>query len=76
MDNNVLQHLHDERWLSGLCSVFPNTAGVLFTEDVLNCAPDRFTARIVELMKVLKDLNAGKYERTMVSQQEKGTHES
>ncbi|XP_035769936.1 ATP-binding cassette sub-family D member 3a [Neolamprologus brichardi] len=30
-----------------------------------------FTARIVELMKVLKDLNAGKYERTMVSQQEK-----
>ncbi|XP_069050204.1 ATP-binding cassette sub-family D member 3 isoform X2 [Lepisosteus oculatus] len=27
-----------------------------------------FTARITELMKVLKDLNSGKYERTMVSQ--------
>lgn len=32
-----------------------------------------FTARITELMKVLKELNAGKYERTMVSQQEKGS---
>ncbi|XP_007468174.1 PREDICTED: ATP-binding cassette sub-family D member 3 isoform X3 [Lipotes vexillifer] len=31
-----------------------------------------FTARITELMQVLKDLNQGKYERTMVSQQEKG----
>uniref|UniRef100_A0A2K6UZT9 ATP binding cassette subfamily D member 3 n=1 Tax=Saimiri boliviensis boliviensis TaxID=39432 RepID=A0A2K6UZT9_SAIBB len=31
-----------------------------------------FTARITELMQVLKDLNHGKYERTMVSQQEKG----
>uniref|UniRef100_A0A8C5HY59 ATP-binding cassette sub-family D member 3 n=1 Tax=Gouania willdenowi TaxID=441366 RepID=A0A8C5HY59_GOUWI len=31
-----------------------------------------FTARITELIKVLKELNAGKYERTMVSQQEKG----
>ncbi|XP_070709058.1 ATP-binding cassette sub-family D member 3a isoform X2 [Pempheris klunzingeri] len=30
-----------------------------------------FTARITELMKVLNDLNTGKYERTMVSQQEK-----
>ncbi|KAM8731437.1 ATP-binding cassette sub-family D member 3a isoform 1-T1 [Acanthopagrus schlegelii] len=30
-----------------------------------------FTARITELMKVLKELNAGKYERTMVSQPEK-----
>ncbi|KAM7370252.1 hypothetical protein PAMP_011521 [Pampus punctatissimus] len=30
-----------------------------------------FTARITELMKVLKDLNSGRYERTMVSQQEK-----
>uniref|UniRef100_UPI0037E704A9 ATP-binding cassette sub-family D member 3a isoform X1 n=1 Tax=Semicossyphus pulcher TaxID=241346 RepID=UPI0037E704A9 len=30
-----------------------------------------FTARITELMKVLKELNSGKYERTMVSQQEK-----
>lgn len=30
-----------------------------------------FTARITELMKVLKELNAGRYERTMVSQQEK-----
>ncbi|XP_037612409.1 ATP-binding cassette sub-family D member 3a isoform X2 [Sebastes umbrosus] len=30
-----------------------------------------FTSRITELMKVLKELNAGKYERTMVSQQEK-----
>ncbi|KAM4606048.1 ATP-binding cassette sub-family D member 3a isoform 1-T2 [Polymixia lowei] len=30
-----------------------------------------FTARITELMKVLKELNAGKYERTMVSQHEK-----
>uniref|UniRef100_A0A8C5QR30 ATP-binding cassette sub-family D member 3 n=1 Tax=Leptobrachium leishanense TaxID=445787 RepID=A0A8C5QR30_9ANUR len=28
-----------------------------------------FTARITELMQVLKDLNRGKYERTMVSQQ-------
>lgn len=35
----------------------------------------RFTARITELMKVLKELNAGKYERTMVSQQDKGTVE-
>lgn len=32
-----------------------------------------FTARITELMQVLKDLNHGKYERTMVSQQDKGT---
>uniref|UniRef100_I3M4G2 ATP binding cassette subfamily D member 3 n=1 Tax=Ictidomys tridecemlineatus TaxID=43179 RepID=I3M4G2_ICTTR len=32
-----------------------------------------FTARITELMQVLKDLNHGKYERTMVLQQEKGT---
>nr|XP_033772832.1 ATP-binding cassette sub-family D member 3 isoform X2 [Geotrypetes seraphini] len=30
-----------------------------------------FTARITELMQVLKDLNSGKYERTMVSQQDK-----
>ncbi|PIO37334.1 hypothetical protein AB205_0148900 [Aquarana catesbeiana] len=30
-----------------------------------------FTARITELMQVLKDLNQGKYERTMVSQQDK-----
>uniref|UniRef100_A0A7N5ZVV6 ABC transporter domain-containing protein n=1 Tax=Anabas testudineus TaxID=64144 RepID=A0A7N5ZVV6_ANATE len=35
-----------------------------------------FTARITELMKVLKDLNEGKYERTMVSQQEKDTAEN
>lgn len=34
-----------------------------------------FTARITELMQVLKDLNHGKYERTMVSQQEKGNCE-
>uniref|UniRef100_A0A8D0AL38 ATP-binding cassette, sub-family D (ALD), member 3a n=1 Tax=Sander lucioperca TaxID=283035 RepID=A0A8D0AL38_SANLU len=33
-----------------------------------------FTSRITELMKVLKELNAGKYERTMVSQ-EKGSAE-
>lgn len=32
----------------------------------------RFTARITELMKVLKELNAGRYERTMVTQQDKG----
>ncbi|KAL6488671.1 hypothetical protein MHYP_G00024120 [Metynnis hypsauchen] len=32
-----------------------------------------FTARITELMKVLKELNSGKYERTMVSQSEKET---
>ncbi|KAM3593540.1 uncharacterized protein V6R79_014976 [Siganus canaliculatus] len=32
-----------------------------------------FTARITELTKVLKELNAGRYERTMVSQQEKDT---
>ncbi|XP_041126923.1 ATP-binding cassette sub-family D member 3 [Polyodon spathula] len=31
-----------------------------------------FTTRITELMEVLKELNSGKYERTMVSQQEKG----
>ncbi|KAF3836470.1 hypothetical protein F7725_029028 [Dissostichus mawsoni] len=31
-----------------------------------------FTSRITELMKVLKDLNSGKYVRTMVSQNEKG----
>ncbi|XP_018414724.1 PREDICTED: ATP-binding cassette sub-family D member 3 isoform X1 [Nanorana parkeri] len=30
-----------------------------------------FTARITELMQVLKELNEGKYERTMVSQQDK-----
>ncbi|KAG9329168.1 hypothetical protein JZ751_007380 [Albula glossodonta] len=34
-----------------------------------------FTARITELTKVLKELNSGKYERTMVSQ-EKGTEAS
>ncbi|XP_069497312.1 ATP-binding cassette sub-family D member 3 isoform X2 [Ambystoma mexicanum] len=32
-----------------------------------------FTARITELTQVLKDLNRGKYERTMVSQQDKET---
>lgn len=37
-----------------------------------NCS---FTARITELMQVLKDLNQGKYERTMVSQQERGKYE-
>ncbi|KAM8930906.1 ATP-binding cassette sub-family D member 3 isoform 2-T2 [Pelodytes ibericus] len=31
-----------------------------------------FTARITELMQVLKDLNQGKYERTMISQQNGG----
>nr|KAF6503631.1 ATP binding cassette subfamily D member 3 [Rousettus aegyptiacus] len=31
-----------------------------------------FTVRISELMQVLQDINHGKYERTMVSQQEKG----
>ncbi|MGH0132668.1 UNVERIFIED_CONTAM: hypothetical protein FKN15_050034 [Acipenser sinensis] len=31
-----------------------------------------FTTRITELMEVLKELNSGKYERTMVSQQDKG----
>uniref|UniRef100_A0A8C0HIG6 ATP binding cassette subfamily D member 3 n=1 Tax=Chelonoidis abingdonii TaxID=106734 RepID=A0A8C0HIG6_CHEAB len=31
-----------------------------------------FTARITELMQVLKDLNRGRYQRTMVSQHEKG----
>ncbi|XP_069007306.1 ATP-binding cassette sub-family D member 3a isoform X1 [Embiotoca jacksoni] len=30
-----------------------------------------FTARITELMKVLKELNSGRYERTMVTHQEK-----
>ncbi|XP_050954567.1 ATP-binding cassette sub-family D member 3a isoform X3 [Labeo rohita] len=34
-----------------------------------------FTARITELMKVLKELNSGKYERTMVSQSEKDASE-
>uniref|UniRef100_A0A8B9JP04 ATP-binding cassette, sub-family D (ALD), member 3a n=1 Tax=Astyanax mexicanus TaxID=7994 RepID=A0A8B9JP04_ASTMX len=34
---------------------------------------NRFTTRITELMKVLKDLNSGKYERTMVSLSEKET---
>ncbi|XP_070842440.1 ATP-binding cassette sub-family D member 3-like isoform X2 [Chaetodon trifascialis] len=33
-----------------------------------------FTARITELMKVLKELNSGKYERTMVSHQEKESY--
>lgn len=37
---------------------------------VVSC--NRFTARITELMKVLKELNTGKYERTMVTQQDKG----
>ncbi|XP_060686557.1 ATP-binding cassette sub-family D member 3a isoform X1 [Hemiscyllium ocellatum] len=32
-----------------------------------------FTARITELMQVLKELNSGKYERTMVSHQDKGS---
>ncbi|XP_036376897.1 ATP-binding cassette sub-family D member 3a [Megalops cyprinoides] len=32
-----------------------------------------FTARITELMKVLKELNVGKYERTMVTQQDRET---
>ncbi|XP_038649809.1 ATP-binding cassette sub-family D member 3a [Scyliorhinus canicula] len=32
-----------------------------------------FTARITELMQVLKELNSGKYERTMVSQQDRGS---
>ncbi|XP_061095727.1 ATP-binding cassette sub-family D member 3a isoform X2 [Conger conger] len=35
-----------------------------------------FTARITELMKVLKELNSGKYERTMVSQQDGGQMDS
>ncbi|XP_051738213.1 ATP-binding cassette sub-family D member 3a isoform X1 [Ctenopharyngodon idella] len=34
-----------------------------------------FTARITELMRVLKELNSGQYERTMVSQSEKDTSE-
>uniref|UniRef100_A0A672Q218 ATP-binding cassette sub-family D member 3-like n=1 Tax=Sinocyclocheilus grahami TaxID=75366 RepID=A0A672Q218_SINGR len=34
-----------------------------------------FTARITELMKVLKELNSGKYERTMVSHSEKDASE-
>ncbi|KAM9839146.1 ATP-binding cassette sub-family D member 3a isoform 2-T2 [Aulostomus maculatus] len=34
-----------------------------------------FTARITELMKVLKELNSGRYERTMVSQQDKESAE-
>ncbi|KAM4720613.1 ATP-binding cassette sub-family D member 3 [Rhinophrynus dorsalis] len=33
-----------------------------------------FTARITELMQVLKDLNKGKYERTMVSQDKESEH--
>lgn len=41
----------------------------------LSFFPRRFTARITELMKVLKELNSGKYERTMVTQQDKGTDE-
>ncbi|XP_033965112.1 ATP-binding cassette sub-family D member 3-like isoform X1 [Pseudochaenichthys georgianus] len=35
-----------------------------------------FTSRITELMKVLKDLNSGKYVRTMVSQNEKDSDAS
>ncbi|KAG1933864.1 Peroxisomal Membrane Protein related [Pimephales promelas] len=31
-----------------------------------------FTARITEIQDVLKDLNSGKYERTMITQQSKG----
>ncbi|XP_073686693.1 ATP-binding cassette sub-family D member 3a [Garra rufa] len=34
-----------------------------------------FTARITELMRVLKELNSGKYERTMVSHSEKDVSE-
>ncbi|KAK7118593.1 hypothetical protein R3I94_022174 [Phoxinus phoxinus] len=34
-----------------------------------------FTARITELMRVLKELNSGKYERTMVSHSEKDPSE-
>lgn len=39
---------------------------------IVSSLPHRFTARITELMKVLKELNAGRYERTMVTQQDKG----
>ncbi|XP_048832776.1 ATP-binding cassette sub-family D member 3-like isoform X2 [Brienomyrus brachyistius] len=35
-----------------------------------------FTARITELMKVLKELNAGKYERTMVTQHDRENSET
>lgn len=31
------------------------------------CVCDRFTARVTELIKVLEDLNNGRYERTMVT---------
>ena len=34
---------------------------------IIICTTYRFTARITELIKVLDELNAGKYERTMVS---------
>ena len=48
---------------------------VVVSEVVDSPAPSplcSFTARITEIQKVLKDLNQGRYERTMVSQQAKG----
>lgn len=48
--------------------------GVLLMAFFVSFSNSSFTARITELMQVLKDLNQGKYERTMVSQQEKGKY--
>uniref|UniRef100_A0A286XUE0 ATP binding cassette subfamily D member 3 n=1 Tax=Cavia porcellus TaxID=10141 RepID=A0A286XUE0_CAVPO len=44
---------------------------VLYIFKLTSAIGAQFTARITELMQVLKDLNQGKYERTMVSQQER-----
>ena len=48
--------------------------GVLLMAFFVSFSNSSSTARITELMQVLKDLNQGKYERTMVSQQEKGKY--
>ena len=37
------------------------------TSEVCVYVRNRFTARVTELMKVLEDLNNGRYERTMVT---------
>jgi len=47
--------------------------GISITVFIWNLNPFiRFTARITEIQDVLKELNSGKYERTMITQQSKG----
>ncbi|XP_045920346.1 ATP-binding cassette sub-family D member 3a [Micropterus dolomieu] len=62
----TVQHLDSHR-----CGKLKSVRSCSDEFTCLSDVPHRFTARITELMSVLKELNAGKYERTMVSQQEK-----